>query len=146
MIAVGSDHGGYDLKCKVIEYLKQRGTEYIDCGCGGEKCDYPDIAEKACEKITSGECDKGILICGTGVGISISANKIKGIRAALCGDAYSAKYTRLHNDSNVLCLGGRVIGPGLACELVEIFLTTEFEGGRHTLRIEKMMKLEEKNG
>lgn len=146
MIAIGSDHGGYKLKCEIVEFLKRRGTEYIDCGCGGEKCDYPDIAQKVCEKITNGECDKGILICGTGIGISMSANKIKGIRAALCGDWYSAKYTRLHNDANVLCLGGRVIGAGLACELVEVFLATEFEGGHHAQRVEKMMKLEEKNG
>ena len=102
------------------------------------------ISEKTCEKVTSGEADKAILICGTGVGISISANKIKGIRAALCGDWYSAKYTRLHNDANVLCMGGRVIGAGLAAEIVDVFLDTEFEGGRHARRVEKIMKLEEK--
>lgn len=146
MIAIGSDHGGYALKCEVAEHLKSRGLDFIDCGCGGEKCDYPDIAEKVCEKITSGECGKGILICGTGIGISMSANKIKGIRAALCGDWYSAKFTRLHNDANVLCMGGRVTGPGLALEIVDVFLDTEFEGGRHAARIEKMMNLEGKNG
>ena len=102
MLAIGSDHAGYELKCEVKKFLDGLGVEYIDCGCNGERADYPDIAEKTCEKIKSGECDKGILICGTGIGISISANKIKGIRAALCQDYYTAKYTRLHNDANVL--------------------------------------------
>lgn len=144
MIAIGSDHAGYALKCEIIKHLEEKGIEFIDCGCSGESVDYPDIAEKTCAKVVSGEADKGILICGTGVGISISANKIKGIRAALCGDWYSAKYTRLHNDANVLCMGGRVIGAGLAIEITDIFLETEFEGGRHARRVEKIMKLEEK--
>ncbi|HCD70837.1 MAG TPA: ribose 5-phosphate isomerase B [Ruminococcaceae bacterium] len=144
MIAIGCDHGGYELKCAVMNYLLNRKIEYVDCGCGGERCDYPDIAEAVCKKVTGGECDRAILICGTGIGMSMSANKIKGIRAAVCSDYYSAKYTRLHNNANVLCLGGRVLGQGLALELVEVFLDTEFEGGRHTDRIEKMMKLEEK--
>ena len=144
MIAIGSDHAGYALKCEMIKHLEEKGVEFIDCGCNGESVDYPDIAEKTCEKVTSGEADKAILICGTGVGISISANKIKGIRAALCGDWYSAKYTRLHNDANVLCMGGRVIGPGTAEEIVRVFLSTEFEGGRHAARVDKMMALENK--
>ncbi len=144
MIAIGSDHAGYALKCEIIKHLEEKGIEFIDCGCSGESVDYPDIAEKTCAKVVSGEADKGILICGTGVGISISANKINGIRAALCGDWYSAKYTRLHNDANVLCMGGRVIGAGLAIEITDIFLETEFEGGRHARRVEKIMKLEEK--
>lgn len=144
MIAIGCDHGGYELKCAVMNYLLNRKIEYVDCGCGGERCDYPDIAEAVCKKVTGGECDRAILICGTGIGMSMSANKIKGIRAAVCSDYYSAKYTRLHNNANVLCLGGRVLGQGLALELVEVFLDTEFEGGRHIDRIEKMMKLEEK--
>ncbi len=144
MIAIGCDHGGYELKCAVMSYLINKKIEYVDCGCDGERCDYPDIAEAVCKKVTSGECDRAILICGTGIGMSMSANKIKGIRAAVCSDYYSAKYTRLHNNANVLCLGGRVIGQGLALELVEVFLDTEFEGGRHVDRIEKMMKLEEK--
>ncbi|HCF83440.1 MAG TPA: ribose 5-phosphate isomerase B [Ruminococcaceae bacterium] len=144
MIAIGCDHGGYELKCAVMSYLINKRIEYVDCGCDGERCDYPDIAEAVCKKVTSGECDRAILICGTGIGMSMSANKIKGIRAAVCSDYYSAKYTRLHNNANVLCLGGRVIGQGLALELVEVFLDTEFEGGRHVDRIEKMMKLEEK--
>lgn len=144
MIAIGSDHAGYALKCEVIKHLEETGVAFTDCGCGGESVDYPDIAEKTCALVTSGEADKAILICGTGVGISMSANKIKGIRAALCGDWYSAKYTRLHNDANVLCMGGRVIGAGLACEITDVFLATEFEGGRHARRVEKIMKLEEK--
>ena len=144
MIAIGSDHAGYGLKCEIIKHLAEKGVEFIDCGCNGESVDYPDIAEATCAKVTSGEADKAILICGTGVGISISANKINGIRAALCGDWYSAKYTRLHNDANVLCMGGRVIGAGLAAEITDIFLNTEFEGGRHARRVDKIMKLEEK--
>ena len=144
MIAIGSDHAGYALKCEIIKHLEEKGVQFIDCGCNGESVDYPDIAEKTCAKVVSGEADKGILICGTGVGISISANKIKGIRAALCGDWDSAKYTRLHNNANVLCMGGRVIGAGLAAEITDIFLETEFEGGRHARRVEKIMKLEEK--
>ena len=144
MIAIGSDHAGDGLKCEIIKHLAEKGVEFIDCGCNGESVDYPDIAEATCAKVTSGEADKAILICGTGVGISISANKIKGIRAALCGDWYSAKYTRLHNDANVLCMGGRVIGAGLAAEITDIFLDTEFEGGRHARRVDKIMKLEEK--
>ena len=144
MLAIGSDHAGYSLKCEVIKFLDELGENYIDCGCDGEIADYPDIAEKVCGKITSGECEKGILICGTGIGISMSANKIKGIRAALCQDYYTAKYTRLHNDANVLCMGGRVIGAGTAEEIVRVFLSTEFEGGRHAARVEKIMKLENK--
>ena len=144
MIAIGSDHAGYGLKCEIIKHLAEKGVEFIDCGCNGESVDYPDIAEATCAKVTSGVAYKAILICGTGVGISISANKIKGIRAALCGDWYSAKYTRLHNDANVLCMGGRVIGAGLAAEITDIFLDTEFEGGRHARRVDKIMKLEEK--
>ncbi len=144
MIAIGSDHAGYGLKCEIIKHLEEKGVEFIDCGCSGESVDYPDIAEKTCEKVTSGEAEKAILVCGTGVGISMSANKIKGIRAALCGDWYSAKYTRMHNDANVLCMGGRVIGAGLAAEITDIFLETEFEGGRHVSRVDKIMKLEEK--
>ncbi len=143
MLAIGSDHAGYTLKCEVKKYLEQKGVQYIDCGCNGERADYPDIAKAVCDKVTGGECDKAILICGTGIGISMSANKIKGIRAALCQDYYTAKYTRLHNDANVLCMGGRVIGAGTAEEIVEVFLDTEFEGGRHADRVEKMMKLEQ---
>lgn len=144
MIAIGCDHGGYELKLAVESYLNDRKVEFIDCGCNGEKADYPDIAVKVCEKITSGKCEKGILICGTGIGMSMCANKIKGIRAAVCGDTFSAKYTRLHNDANVLCMGGRVIGAGLALEIVREFLNNEFEGGRHIARLDKMKNLEGK--
>ncbi len=144
MIAIGCDHGGFELKCAVMNHLLNKKIEYVDCGCEGERCDYPDIAEAVCKKVTSGECELAILVCGTGIGMSIAANKIKGIRAAVCSDWYSAKYTRLHNNANVLCLGGRVLGAGLALELVDVFLETEFEGGRHSDRIDKITKLEEK--
>lgn len=143
MLAIGCDHGGFELKKSVVEYLEKNGIDFIDVGCYNiESVDYPDIACDVCKKIQNGECDKGILICGTGIGISIAANKHKGIRAALCGDTFSAKYTRLHNDANVLCMGGRVIGPGLAQEITEIFLNTEFEGGRHLKRINKISQIE----
>ena len=143
-IAIGADHGGFELKCAVMNHLLNKKIEYVDCGCEGERVDYPDIAEAVCKKVTSGECELAILVCGTGIGMSIAANKIKGIRAAVCSDWYSAKYTRLHNNANVLCLGGRVLGAGLALELVDVFLETEFEGGRHSDRIDKITKLEEK--
>ena len=143
MIAIGSDHGGYALKQEIMAYLESQGVSYRDYGCYSEEsCDYPDIAAAVCSAINGGDCEKGILICGPGIGISIAANKIKGIRAALCSDYYSAKYTRLHNDANILCLGGRTIGPGSACELVQVFLTTEFEGGRHQRRVDKITALE----
>ena len=144
MIAIGCDHGGYELKLAVEKYLNDKNVEFTDCGCGGESVDYPDIAEKVCGKITGGECDKGILLCGTGIGMSMCANKIKGIRAAVCGDTFSAKYTRLHNDANVLCMGCRVVGAGLALEIVAEFLDNGFEGGRHAVRVDKMMNLEGK--
>ena len=144
MIAIGCDHGGYELKLAVEEYLKERKIEFIDCGCGGESVDYPDIAVKVCGKITGGECERGILLCGTGIGMSMCANKINGIRAAVCGDTFSAKFTRLHNDANVLCMGGRTVGAGLALEIVREFLDNGFEGGRHAVRVDKMMNLEGK--
>jgi ribose 5-phosphate isomerase B len=126
------------LKQGLIKHLESRGMEYTDCGCNGETVDYPDIAKLVCHNVLGGNENRGVLICGTGVGASMAANRIKGIRAALCGDYYSAKYTRLHNDANVICLGGRVLGAGLASELLEVFLNTEFEGGKHALRIEKL--------
>ncbi len=144
MIAIGSDHGGYALKQEIMAFLDSKEIPYRDYGSyTPDSCDYPDIAKVVCAAVTSGECEKAVLICGTGIGISMSANKIKGIRAALCADYYSAKYTRLHNDANVICLGGRTVGGGLACELVEVFLTTGFEGGRHQRRVDKIMALEE---
>ena len=143
MIAIGSDHGGFALKQEIMEYLKGAGYEFCDVGCYEPKSvDYPDIAKLLCSKITSGECELGILVCGTGIGMSIAANKVKGIRAAACSEHFSAKYTRLHNNSNVLCLGGRVIGVGTAIELADIFVNTEFEGDRHIKRVEKVMAIE----
>jgi ribose 5-phosphate isomerase B len=136
MIAIGCDHGGYDLKLEIIKYLESKGLEYQDFGCNGESCDYPIYAEKVANAVVSGECEKGILICGTGVGISIAANKHKGIRCALCSDCFTAQATREHNDSNVLAMGARVIGPGLAIKITDIFLNTAFSGDeRHARRI-----------
>ena len=145
-IAIGSDHGGFHLKEVIICHLKEQGKEVIDFGTYGcDSCDYPDYAVPVCEAVLSGQADFGILICGTGIGISISANKIPGIRCALLGDVYSAKATRLHNDANVMALGGRVVGDGLALELVDVFLNTEFSGGaRHVTRINKIAALEKR--
>lgn len=137
MIALGCDHGGYALMQEVKQYLEQKGYEYVDFGCHStESTDYPIYAKKVARAILSGQCDKGILICGTGIGISITANKFKGIRAALCTDCFCAEATRQHNDANVLAMGGRVVGPGLAIKIVETFLTTPFSGApRHIARI-----------
>ncbi|MEG1896350.1 MAG: ribose 5-phosphate isomerase B [Oscillospiraceae bacterium] len=144
MIVLAADHGGYELKEAVKKHLEDKGVSFIDVGTySTQSVDYPDIAKLGCDKITKGECDKGLFFCGTGVGISIAANKIKGIRACCCSDCFSAKYTRLHNDANVLCMGGRVVGTGLACELVDLFLETEFEGGRHAVRVGKITALED---
>ena len=138
-LMIGCDHGGYELKLEVIKHLEAKGYEVVDVGCNGESCDYPDIAEAGCAKIQSGECERGILICGTGIGMSIAANKIPGIRAALCGDCFSAQATREHNDANVLCLGARVTGPSLALKIVDIFMDTPFSGDpRHVRRISKI--------
>lgn len=145
MIAIGCDHAGYELKEEVIAHLYDNGYEILDIGCNGESCDYPVIAKEVAENIVNGKCDKGILICGTGVGMSIAANKVNGIRAALCTDYYTAKYTRLHNNSNILCMGARTIGSGSAMELVDVFLNTEFEGGRHQRRIDLITEIEKEN-
>lgn len=143
MIAIGSDHGGYLLKEEIKKHLEEKGYEFKDFGTDSTaSCDYPVYAEKVCRAVQSGECEKGILICGTGIGMSMCANKCKGIRAAVCGDHFSAEFTRKHNNANVLCLGARVIGAGVAMQLVDIFLTTEYEGGRHEKRVEMMMQLE----
>ncbi len=142
MIAIGCDHAGVEMKKAVIDTLASKGFEMKDMGTDGEPCDYPVVAEAVCRLVQSGECEKGILICGTGIGMSIAANKFKGIRAALCSDSFSAKYTRLHNDSNVMCMGARTMGTGLACELAEIFMSTEFEGGRHQRRIDLITEIE----
>ena len=145
MIAIGSDHGGYLLKEELKKHLTEKGYELKDFGTDSTaSCDYPVYAEKVCRAIQSGECEKGILVCGTGIGMSMCANKCEGIRAAVCGDHFSAEFTRRHNDANVLCMGARTIGPGVALQLADIFLTTEFEGGRHEKRIAMMMELENK--
>lgn len=137
MIAIGNDHGGYALKQELISYLKENNIEFKDFGCYDEEsCDYPNFAKKVAEAVVSKECEKGILICGTGIGISIAANKVKGIRAALCHDCFSAEATRLHNDANILAMGARVVGPGLAMKIVDTFLNTEFSNDeRHIRRI-----------
>lgn len=145
MIAIGSDHAGYDLKTEIIEQLKLKGFDILDFGCNGESCDYPDIAAMVAGSVSGGKCEKGILICGTGVGMSMAANKVNGIRAALCPDYYTAKYTRLHNDANILCMGARTVGSGKAEEIVDVFLGTEFEGGRHQRRIDKFKDIENNN-
>lgn len=140
MIAIGSDHGGFELKKAVMAHLDKRGLEYKDYGTYSEaSCDYPDYARAVAKAVASGECDRGILICGTGIGVSITANKTRGIRAALCGDCFSAEATRAHNDANVLALGARVTGEGLALKIVDIFLDTPFSNDeRHIRRISKI--------
>ncbi len=142
-VVLGSDHGGAELRNAILEHLKEREFEVIDLGINlGEAIDYPIMAERLCMKITEGEAELGILCCGTGIGMSMAANKIKGIRAACCSDTFSARFTRLHNDANVLCLGGRVVGVGLAIDMVDFFLDTEFEGGRHQRRVDLITDIE----
>ena len=143
-IALAADHGGFELKEAVKAHLKELGLEYIDFGTHStDSVDYPDMAVPACDAVVSGECSKALLFCGTGIGISIVANKHKGIRAACCSDCFSARATRLHNDANVLCMGGRVVGAGLACQMVDEFLAASFEGGRHQRRVDKLTALEQ---
>jgi len=145
MIAIGSDHGGYELRQEIMKHLSELGLEYKDFGTyTTDSCDYPTYGEAVARAVASGECDKGILVCGTGIGISIAANKVKGVRAALCGDCYSAEYTRLHNDANIVALGARTTGAGLALKIVDTFLSTEFEGGRHARRVAMIADIEEK--
>lgn len=142
-IVVGSDHGGFHLKEAVKKDLLERNYEVIDCGTySTDSCDYPDIAKAATEKIKNGEAQFGILVCGTGIGIGIAANKVHGIRAALCHDVFSAKAARAHNNANVLTMGERVIGQGLALEIVHAFLSGQFEGGRHERRVAKIAAME----
>ena len=145
-IAIGADHAGYRLKGDIIAVIQELGFEAVDFGCDGpDSVDYPDFAEKVCEQVVSGEAEKGILICGTGIGMSIAANKVPGIRCALVHDVFSAKATREHNDTNVLAMGERVIGPGLAQEIAEVWLSTDFsQGERHKNRINKVTALEER--
>ncbi|WP_434640038.1 ribose 5-phosphate isomerase B [Thermoanaerobacterium thermosaccharolyticum] len=145
MIAIGSDHGGYELKKAIKKHLDEKGIEYKDFGTFSEESvDYPDYALKVAEAVASGQFEKGILLCGTGVGISIAANKVPGIRAANVSDAFSARYSKEHNNANVLCMGGRVVGPGLAAILVDEWLNAEFQGGRHQKRLDKITEIEKK--
>ena len=142
-VAIGSDHGGFALKKEITSLLEEMNIEYVDLGYNAEdSVDYPDYGLPVAEKVAQGEVDRGILICGTGIGMSISANKVKGVRCALVHDLFSAKATREHNDSNVLAMGARVIGPGLAAEITRVWLETEFEGGRHQRRIDKISEFE----
>ena len=143
-IALACDHSALEMKQLVKDLLDEMGLAYRDFGTDtADSCDYPVFAARAAKAVASGECDKGIVICGTGIGVSIAANKVKGIRCALCSEPYSAKLTRLHNDSNVLAMGARVIGPELARMIAETWLTTEFEGGRHQRRVDLLTALEE---
>lgn len=142
-IAMGCDHGGFDLKEDIKAFLTEQGHEVEDFGCYGKgSCDYPEFAEAAARAVAEGKCERGIVICTTGIGISISANKVKGVRCALCGDPWSAEMTRRHNDANMLAMGAGVVGPLLARQIVTAFLGHDFEGGRHQRRVDKMMDIE----
>jgi len=145
-IALASDHAGFRLKQDVSLFLKELGLEFLDCGCSSEESvNYVDYALKACETLRSGECDRAILICGTGLGMAIVANKFKGVRAAVCWDDYTASVSRKHNNANCLTLGGRVLTPDAARSIVRVWLATEFEGGRHSLRVGTILALEDRN-
>ena len=145
-MAIGNDHAGLELKLTIIKYLEEQGWKCIDCGCHTtEPAAYPEIGVIVCETVTSGQADMGILICGSGIGMSMVANKLAGIRAAMCSEPLSAHYTRLHNDANVLCMGARMIGSAIALEIVKQFITTEFEGGRHIPRVESINALGERS-
>ena len=142
-IVIGSDHGGIHLKEVLKQHLAERGIGVNDAGTYTEEsCDYPDIALQVCREITEGKAERGVLVCGTGIGMSMAANKVKGIRAALCGDVFSATMSREHNNANVICLGERVLGPGLAVSILDAWLDTEFAGGRHGRRVNKIMDIE----
>lgn len=142
-ITIGCDHAAYDLKCKVIEHLKERGVEVIDVGTNStDSCDYPVFAHAVCKNVQEGVTELGILICGTGIGMSMAANKHRGIRAAACSDTFSARLTRAHNNANVLCFGERVVGMGLAFDLVDNFIDTDFEGGKHQRRVDMVTDIE----
>lgn len=144
-IALGSDHGGLGLKQEIISHLEKKGYEIKDYGTySTESCDYPDFALQVAEAVAGKECDLGILVCGTGIGISIAANKVPGVRAALCSDTFSAHATREHNNANILAFGERVVGRGLALDIVDAFLSAEFEGGRHQKRVDKITEIEKK--
>lgn len=146
MIAIASDHAGFDLKEEIIAFLKEMNYEVKDYGTCDASCsvDYPDYGQAVAEAVKNGECEKGIIICGTGLGISMAANKIPGIRAALCTDAYMARMSREHNNANILALGARVIGTGLALDIVDTWLKSEFTGGKHKIRVDKISEIEKK--
>ena len=145
MIVIASDHGGLELKRELMEHLRQRNVEFEDIGTyTPESCNYPEYAEKAARGVADGTYEKGILVCGTGIGMSLAANKIRGIRCALCSDCFSAEMCRAHNDANMIALGGRVLGPELAKRIVDLFLDTAFLGGRHAQRVAMVMALEDK--
>lgn len=138
-IAVGSDHGGFEFKKMVIEFLQEIGQEVVDVGCfSTDSVDYPDFADKVCASVQNSSCEQGILICGTGIGMSIAANRYRDIRAALCHEAYTARMSREHNNANVLCMGGRVLGPEIGLDIVGTWVETEFAGGRHQRRLDKL--------
>jgi len=142
-VAVGSDHGGFRLKQEIVKVLEEEGVGFRDFGTFSlESCDYPDIALAVAEAVARGEYSRGIIICGTGIGVAIAANKVPGIRAALCHDTFSARMAREHNDANILTLGERVVGPGLAAEIVRVWLKAEFAGGRHERRVKKITAIE----
>jgi ribose 5-phosphate isomerase B len=144
IIGIGSDHGGFDLKEEMISFLKENGYQVKDFGTHSkESVDYPDFGRVVGEAVVAGEIDRGVVICGTGIGISISANKVKGVRAALCGDVYSARMSREHNNANVLAMGGRVLGVDLAKEILSTYLKSEFQGGRHERRVNKIAEIED---
>ena len=143
-IIIGCDHGGLNLKNAVTAHLQAAGVSVEDVGTyTADSCNYPEYADRVCRRIQDGTYTLGILICGTGIGMSIAANKVKGIRAAVCSDHFSAKYTRLHNDANILCMGGRVVGPGVGLELADLFVDTEYEGGRHAKRVQMISDIEQ---
>ncbi|MDU7165748.1 ribose 5-phosphate isomerase B [Finegoldia magna] len=145
-IAIAADHGGFELKDSMVEYIKSLGNEVVDLGTNSaDSVDYPDYAKKVCEEIQKGNSDLGILICGTGIGMSLAANKFEGIRAACVSDVYSAKMSRNHNNANVLCIGARVIGYEVAKLIIKTFLENEFEAGRHQRRVDKIMAFEKEN-
>ncbi|OUP62132.1 ribose 5-phosphate isomerase B [Pseudoflavonifractor sp. An176] len=142
-ISIGSDHGAFAMKEHLKQYLTEQGHQVVDCGTySTDSCDYADFAKAAAQLVASGDCDRGIVMCTTGVGISIAANKVRGIRCALCSEPYSAEMTRRHNDANMLAMGGALIGPNMADRIVDVFLNTEFEGGRHARRVGKIMAIE----
>ncbi|PWL43379.1 ribose 5-phosphate isomerase B [Christensenella sp. MSJ-20] len=143
MLAIGCDHGGFELKQAIMEHLREKGIEYYDFGCySTESMDYPTVAEPLAQAIADGTYERGILICGTGIGMSIAANKVKGIRAACCENAFSAQMAREHNDAHILCLGARVLGPAVALTMVDAFLNSSFAGGRHCNRVNLISEME----